>query len=57
MQNIQTYKALSQAALNQAYALPCEHARDSLKTLLTGYECPGCSEEFFCRKGKTFRGA
>lgn len=46
IQNIQAYNALSQVELNQAYALPCEHANVALKTLLTGYECPECSEDY-----------
>lgn len=53
IQNIQAYKTLSQAALNQTHQLPCEHANVPLKTLLTGYECSECSEEYsysFCWK-------
>jgi hypothetical protein len=46
IQNIQAYKALSQAELNQAYTLPCEHASVPLQTLLTGYECLECSEDY-----------
>ncbi len=46
IQNIQAYKALSQTALNRAHQLPCEHANVPLKTLLTGYECTECSEDY-----------
>ena len=36
IQNIHTYKALSQDELDETYALPCEHAALPLKTLLIG---------------------
>ncbi len=46
IQNIQAYQALSQAQLDEPYALPCEHAELPLKTLLIGYECPECIEVY-----------
>ena len=44
--NIHSYTALSPAALDVTYALPCEHAEVPLKTLLVGYACPQCVEEY-----------
>jgi hypothetical protein len=46
IQNIQAYQALCQAKLDEPYELPCAHTAIPLKTLLIGYECPECSEEY-----------
>ena len=43
IQNIQAYQALSQAQLDEPYALPCEHAELPLKTLLMGFFVEDCS--------------
>jgi hypothetical protein len=46
IQNIHAYKALTQDALDETYALPCAHAELPLKTLLIGYECSACMETY-----------
>jgi hypothetical protein len=47
IQNIKTYQALTPEALAEAYELPCGDASVTLQTLLDGYDCPECGEEYW----------
>lgn len=47
IQNIATYKALSEAELAAPHELPCGDAQVPLRDLLKGYDCPKCRETWW----------
>ena len=47
IQNIQTYKHLSEPELDALLALPCGDTQAPLKELVKGYTCSGCGEEYW----------
>jgi hypothetical protein len=47
IQNIQTYKNLSDLEFDALLALPCGDTQAPLKELVKGYTCAGCGEEYW----------
>jgi hypothetical protein len=47
IQNIQTYKNLSDLEFDALLALPCGDTQASLKELVKGYTCSGCGEVYW----------
>ncbi len=47
LQNIDIYKQLSEAQLDEKYNLPCECEKVPLRKLLTDYTCAKCGEVYW----------
>ncbi len=47
LDNIETYKELTQEHFDYEYELPCECEKVPLKDILNGYSCSKCSEYYY----------